>query len=343
MSKPPLLPNPENGSIENIEANIKASTDPLMRLRLQAIRMLILGVTPEVTAVSVVRTRATIRNWVKLWNDSGIDGMSQKRIPGRPRKMNAAYQSVVKQIAEHPVQLQQTHWTVKKLHGYLKRKLRLELGYSTLARNLREMGFRQIMPRPTAPQRDPQARGEFLDRLDKLLEDDTKEIWFADESGFLADPRNKRRLALKGTRPVCPQTGLHIRESVVGAVCPAIGEFTGLIFNRVDKKVFQYFVDYLAEVTDNRPITLILDNASWHRKESIHWHNITPMHLPAYSPDFNPIERLWQRIKDNFFNNWYTKEREVLVERISDALCQYMDDRDAIKSICRVKRNSFQE
>jgi hypothetical protein len=42
---------------------------------------------------------------------------------------------------------------------------------------------------------------------------------------------------------------------------------------------------------------LIVDNASWHRAARVKWHHFKPKFLPGYSPDYNPIERLWLRLK----------------------------------------------
>jgi transposase len=46
---------------------------------------------------------------------------------------------------------------------------------------------------------------------------------------------------------------------------------------------------------------LIMDNASWYESESLSWHHFEPVYLPAFSPDFNPIERLWLRLKADWF------------------------------------------
>jgi len=52
-----------------------------------------------------------------------------------------------------------------------------------------------------------------------------------------------------------------------------------------------------------------------------------PMYLPTYSPDLNPFECLWGVIKDRLFANFYTKERDKLIDRITEALLHFMDDR----------------
>jgi transposase len=49
-----------------------------------------------------------------------------------------------------------------------------------------------------------------------------------------------------------------------------------------------------------KTIYLVLDNASWHKTKKLNWYHIEPLYLPPYSPDFNPIERLWQHLKSNY-------------------------------------------
>ena len=52
---------------------------------------------------------------------------------------------------------------------------------------------------------------------------------------------------------------------------------------------------------------LILDNASYHISQGTEKfpvpENVKLLYLPTYSPDFNPIERLWKYFKDEFINN----------------------------------------
>jgi hypothetical protein len=48
---------------------------------------------------------------------------------------------------------------------------------------------------------------------------------------------------------------------------------------------------------------LIMDNATWHRRKATHWLRWQPKYLPPYSPDLNPIERIWLAINARWFNN----------------------------------------
>lgn len=80
-----------------------------------------------------------------------------------------------------------------------------------------------------------------------------------------------------------PCQGDHIRASVVGAVCPAIGQNIHMIFEGVNTDVFQCYLDYLAEAVPNAPGVrrlLIADNASWHKSKKLNWYHFESQFLP---------------------------------------------------------------
>ncbi|MDX1708321.1 MAG: transposase [Desulfobacterales bacterium] len=65
---------------------------------------------------------------------------------------------------------------------------------------------------------------------------------------------------------------------------------------------------------------LIVDNATWHRRKSTNWHRWQPKCLPPYSPDLNPIERIWLTMKSRWFNNDVCKNEQHLIERLDQAI-----------------------
>ena len=316
-----------------LEEAIKASTDRHMTRRLDTMRILLQG-KPFADAVDFsMKNERTVRRWVTQWNTSGIDGLATRPGRGRKRKITPEQGQVIGAVLQHPQAFDKTHWTLLKLQGTIKQAFAIEFGYSTFARWVHDLGFRQLVPRPEAPDRDPEARAAFAAELQQILGQNPDAIWFMDEAGFLADPRPKRLFARKGTKPVCPMTGLHIRLSVIGGVQPTTGRLHTLIFDRVDRHVFQYFLDDLDRVTEGQEITLVMDNASWHKVKELNWHQITPLYLPTYSPDLNPIERIWKYLKEHKFANWWTRSREQLMDRLAESLVEIMNDTDRVKSV----------
>jgi hypothetical protein len=144
---------------------------------------------------------------------------------------------------------------------------------------------------PWSERKDEENRRKFLKNLKKLQSDPSCELWFGDESGFEGDPRLRQRWGKPGEHRRIPYRGDHIRLNVIGSVRSETGEFFSLIVYCVEEMAKE-----IPEKPDKRQI-LILDNASWHKVKRINWHHLEPMYLPSYSPDFNPIERLWLRVK----------------------------------------------
>ena len=48
--------------------------------------------------------------------------------------------------------------------------------------------------------------------------------------------------------------------------------------------------------------------------------------LPPYSPDLNPIERIWLTMKAHWFNNYVCKSEEKLLERLDQAILEVIDN-----------------
>jgi hypothetical protein len=148
------------------------------------------------------------------------------------------------------------------------------------------------------------------------------DIWFADGSGFEGDPRPRRRWDKRGRKTRSTKNGDHIRMNVLGMVCPRTGKFFALEATHVCSDMFQVFLNEADEsivLPRNRNV-LILDNASWHKKKSLTWHGFEPLYLPPYSPDLNPIERLWPLMKDRWFNNHVCGNLNELIARHDRAL-----------------------
>lgn len=196
------------------------------------------------------------------------------------------------------------------------------------------MGYVRLRPRPWPHSQDEEKRDRFREELSELECREDVEIWFGDECGVQGDPKPRRVLAKKGSHPTISFTGTHIKENVVGAVRPSDGKFVSLIMPLMDTMIFQIFLDEMQRWVGDKRVIMIVDNATWHKAKSLNWGKIEPMYLPPYSPDLNPIERIWLSLKSNFFTNFVAKEWEELESHLSKALRFYHLNQDICVSIC---------
>jgi len=78
---------------------------------------------------------------------------------------------------------------------------------------------------------------------------------------------------------------------------------------RKNSKVFLKHLKYLRRKDKKKWIILILDNASIHKtkevKEYCKKNNIKLVYLPAYSPEMNYIEKIWKKIKKEFWKMYW--------------------------------------
>ena len=288
------------------------------------------------------RSDRMVRLWIELFNRGGIDALKTRGRNGRPRKVKLErVRDLLVPVLENPAQAGQIHWTGVKVHGYLQSQLSLELGYSTAVRWLHELNFHLRVPQPWPERQNQEARKQFQEELKVLVADPAVELWYSDETGVEGDPRPRRRWAQPGKPRTVPYLGDHIRQNVIGAVAPQSGQFFSLIFDGVDTDVFQFFLDEMAKAVPKKEgirQIFILDNASWHKSPHIHWHHFEPKFLPGYSPDFNPIERLWLRLKADWFWDFIARNSEELTLHLSLALKSFIDAPSKISSICSIRK-----
>ena len=89
---------------------------------------------------------------------------------------------------------------------------------------------------------------------------------------------------------------------------------------------------------DSKRRLLIVDNASWHKAQRLNWHHFEVHYLPGYSPDLNPIEWIWLRLKVDFFSDFIAKSPEQLTQRLSHALTSLMNDPETVASQCAFRK-----
>lgn len=335
-------PNPENASVEELRAAMDGAPNKRSFIRLAAIRMLLTGITRAAVCAALFRTDRALRLWIELFNRGGIDALRTKPGGGRPRKIKLErVKDLLVPVLENPAQAGQVHWTGVKVHGYLKDQLQIDLGYRTVIRWLHELDYHLRVPRPWPERQNEQERQQFKEFLSQLLADPHVQLWFADESGVEGDPRPRRRWSQPGKPRTVPYLGDHLRLNVIGAVCPREGRLFSLVMDGVDTDVFQFYLDQMAQAVpkeEGQRQLLVMDNASWHKAVRLNWHHFEPVYLPAYSPDFNPIERLWLRLKADWFWDFIARTEQELSDRLCLALKSFMEDPPKTASICAIRK-----
>lgn len=89
----------------------------------------------------------------------------------------------------------------------------------------------------------------------------------------------------------------------------------------------------MSKYLESKEAFLVVDCASWHRSKGLKIpQNITLIYLPPYSPELNPLERLWLHIKQNILRNKIYDS----IQDLERALCSFIVNftSDVIKQVC---------
>ena len=339
MSRRAAIPNAENCTLAELERAIRAAGSIRSAQRMTAIRALLLGLERTAVRLAFQITAKTLSVWIAQFNARGIDGLVDRPRSGRPPKIPRGKTEELSALVEEPQRAGRTHWTGKSFCGYLRESLQIEAGYSTVLRWLKNHAFRLKVPQPWPDRQDEQQRQAFVEQLRAWLCDESIDLWYLDEMGVEGDPRPRRRFAKRGAKPRVTRNGDHVRMNVTGMVCPRTGQFYALEFSHNDTEMFQLFLDHAnADVPRQRPRNvLICDNASWHKSASLRLGAFERAFLPPYSPDLNPIERLWLVIKAEWFTDFTAKNHAQLIERLDQALRWAIERTEPNKSTCAIR------
>ena len=92
------------------------------------------------------------------------------------------------------------------------------------------------------------------------------------------------------------------------------------------------------EYYGDKPIAYLIDNASWHKTKKVleycEENNITLLFLPPYSPEFNPIERVWSFLKSKVKNIYFSRAKKF-IDYVTDLLQNInQTDKDKLLNLC---------
>ena len=332
MARALLKPDPDNASIEQLKQVSRIGSSETAT-RCTAIQMLLAGISRQMVRDALLVSNRALRKWINCFNQAGVDGLIVKKRPGRMSIITDQQAPELAQLIDQPEKAKREFWTAKAFHGYIGETYQIQCSYETGVRFFHKQGFALKTPQPWPDMQDEQLREAFVLELQKLFEQPDVDIWFADESGFEGDPRPRKRWDKKGRKTRVTKNGGHLRMNVIGMVCPRSGEFFAIEASHSDSATYQAFLDEADRQISFQRTTniLVMDNASWHKRKNTNWHGWQPMYLPPYSPDLNPIERIWLTMKARWFNNHVCKNEEKLIERLDHAILDVIDNPETIK------------
>jgi len=163
----------------------------------------------------------------------------------------------------------------------------------------------------------------------------TIELWWQDEARVGQKNKLTRRLAQRGTRPRAPHDQRTRSAYIFGAICPERGVGAALVLPRCDTRAMPWHLEEISsQVRPGAHAVVILDQAGWHTTGRLDIpDNITLLPLPPRSPELNPVENVWQFLRDNWLSNRVFRSYDEIVALCCDAGNRLIDQPWKIMSI----------
>ncbi len=306
----------------------RKDADPEVRFRSHILLLLDDGHTWATVAAVLFCSSRTIDRWVKRFAAEGMEGLAGHK-PGRPFRLAADWIKVVvgwvTARAPRDFGFLRSRWSCGTVALLMRETHGIAVGRETVRRWLRGGGLVYRRPRPVLGPTDAQ-REDKLEALRTLLAglpaDET--AVFQDEVDINTNPKIGSMWMVKGRQAAVETPGNNEKRYLSGSIHWRTGQVfltEGRPKQGRDTALFLAHLDDLrSRLRRYRKVHVICDNAKCHTSEAVaiylweHRERIELHFLPAYSPDCNPIERVWWHLHDQVTRNHRCQSMQELLD-----------------------------
>jgi DDE superfamily endonuclease len=164
------------------------------------------------------------------------------------------------------------------------------------------------------------------------------ELWFQDEARIGQKNSLTRMWGQTGSRPAAPKDLGFASAYVFGAVCPSEGKAAALIMPICNTLAMNHHLrEISSQVAANAHAVVILDGAAWHSSQALVVPgNITLLVLPPYSPELNPVERIWHYLRSHWLANSVFPSLAHIIDACEIAWNRFANNHALVRSLCAV-------
>ena len=304
--------------------------------RIMAILSLAEGHSVDVIAAVLRISVESVRLWFMAFMHEGVDGLRSLKSSGRPSKLTKAQKAELDEIvSKGPVNAGYPGacWRSPMIQDVIYQRYGILYSVNYICQLLKNMGFSFQKAKFAADHKDPEKREEWLKTTWPQILDLAKQrqalILFGDEASFPQWGTLTYTWAKRGQQPIVKTSGIRKGYKVFGL----IEYFSGKFFfkgqeGRLNSETYAQFLSEVLNQTEKHLI-LIQDGAPYHTSKAMqaffeqHRERLSVFRLPSYSPDYNPIEKLWKKIKQEGTHLHYFPTFEALVGKVNQVLPRF--------------------
>jgi transposase len=304
--------------------------------RIHALLALAQGQSVSAVADMLSLGEQTVRDYRNQYLLKGMTSLVYQAPPGRPSKLTKTQrQQLAEWITASPQGSGYTSggWNTPMIQDLIQRHFGVVYHPHYIATLLKNMGFSYQKARFVSDHLSEAKRLEWRQtRWPKILRQAKQRkalLLFGDEASFAQWGSLSYTWAPKGQQPEVPTSGTRKAYKVFGL----IDYFSGRFFYKAHAGRFNsesyaaFLLAVLSQTTQH--VVVIQDGARYHTSKAMqaffttHADRLTIEQLPAYSPDFNPIEHMWKKVKKEATHLKHFPEFIDLQQEVDRALLHF--------------------
>lgn len=319
----------------------RTEPDPQVRLRMHIILLLSQGRAWALIAAVLFCSTATIARWKTRFESGGVEALLVET-RGRRATLLVSWALLIvtwiRTLTPRDFGYCRSRWCCATLAVVLHDTHRVTVSAETVRRCLRAQQMVWRRPRPVLGPTDEQRRWK-LRKIRELLRDlpADEAAAFQDEVDLNLNPDIGCMWMEKGQQATVVTPGNNVKRYLAGSMSWRSGELIVTQGTRRNAELFVRHLDDLRRAFRHyRKVHVICDNARFHtilgskvvrQYMAQHGDRIVLHYLPAYSPQDNPIERVWWHLHEQITRN----HRCASIEELLKLTMAWLDERGAFK------------
>jgi transposase len=308
-------------------------------VRRWAVEQVLKGGRVEDVAAGLGYNRSTVFGWMKRYGEDGLSALNTKARSGRPPKLSGLQRTKLLRmiVGADPRQLRFSFalWTREMVAELIDRDFGVVMSVSAIGRMLRRAGLSAQRPLWRAYQADAEAVEAWKTEKFPAIRAEAAKVGavvlFHHEASIRSDFHSGTTWGVVGHTPVVKTTGARYRVNMISAVSAERALKFMLTEGNVNSEVFIDFCKRVQHDYGDQPMFLVVDGHSSHKsKKTKEWVSSTNgqfriFYLPAYSPQLNPDEWVWNNVKSARVGRAGVVSLEDLRHKVTAALRRLVD------------------
>jgi len=288
--------------IEDLERTHRRERDGRVRDRIKAVLL-------NAEGWNNLQISQALRIRPETVSDHLVDYQESKKL--KPTNGGSTSRLDAVQSASLSIHLEEvTYMKVIDVCAYVEGNYNVSFTIAGMTKLLHRIGFSYKKPKGTPHKADPEKQADFIQYYGELIDTTPADepILFGDGVHPTMATKVTYGWIKKGTDKLIPTTASRTRVNLFGSLDLARMTLTTQAYDTIDSKALaEHFEQLSLEYPLAPKIHLILDRGSYNMsketREAADKYKIELHHLPAYSPNLNPIERVWKIMNEHVRNN----------------------------------------